>query len=229
MSTDHHHLFKAQLYEQFARIGKALASAQRLELLDLLAQGERTVEDLAQEAGLSIANASQHLRILRQARLADARKAGLYVYYRLASPAVFALWQTLRAVGEQQLAEIERLILLYLRSPEALEPISREELRARLAMGDVIVLDVRPEVEYRQGHIAGARSMPMSELEAQLAELPKDRDIVAYCRGPYCFFSSEAVAVLTSHGYRARRLADGYPEWHAAQLPVEAGAASTTP
>jgi rhodanese-related sulfurtransferase len=225
MSNDTHRAFKAQLYEQFARLGKALASPQRLELLDLLTQGERTVEDLAQEASLSVANASQHLRVLYQARLVDTRKAGLYVYYRLADPAVFEVWRALRALGERQLAEIDRLVALYLRAPERLEPLSREELRARLAAGDVLVLDVRPALEYRQGHIAGARSIPITELEARLAELSPTQEIVAYCRGPYCLFSDEAVALLTAHGYRARRLMDGYPEWRAAGLPVEADAA----
>jgi rhodanese-related sulfurtransferase len=217
-----HRQFKDQLYEQFARIGKALASPQRLELLDLLLQGERSVEDLAQETALSTANASQHLRILRQARLVDARKEGLHIYYRLADPAVFDLWRALRTLGERQLAEIDRLVALYMRHPEHLEPISREELYARMRAGDVIVLDVRPAREYHQGHILHARSIPITELEARLAELPKTQEIVAYCRGPYCLFSDEAVALLAAHGYRARRLIDGYPEWHAAGLPTEA-------
>jgi rhodanese-related sulfurtransferase len=218
-----HRELKDQLYAQFARIGKVLASPQRLELLDLLAQGERSVEQLAQEAALSFANASQHLQVLRQARLVETRKAGVYVYYRLADPAVFALWRALRVVGERQYAEIDRLVQTYLHTPEQLEPISSEELRARLAIGDVLVLDVRPEVEYRQGHIAGARSMPLDELEAHLAELPPDREVVAYCRGPYCLFSHEAVQILAGHGFRARRLEDGFPEWNDAQLPVELG------
>jgi DNA-binding transcriptional ArsR family regulator len=221
MSNDAHRAFKAQLYEQFARMGKALASPQRLELLDLLAQGERTVEDLAEEAGLSIANASQHLRVLRQARLADARKEGLYVYYRLADPAVFELWRALRTLGERQLAEIDRLVAIYMRAPERLEPLSRDELRARLAADMVIVIDVRPATEYRQGHIAGALSIPITDLETRLAELPPTQEVIAYCRGPYCLFSDEAVSLLTAHGYRARRLAEGYPEWRAAGLPIE--------
>lgn len=219
-----HRELKDQLYAQFARIGKALASPQRLELLDLLAQGERPVEQLAQEAALSFANASQHLQVLRQARLVETRKVGLYVYYRLADPAVFALWRALRVVGERQYAEIDRLVQTYLHRPEHLEPISSEELRARLAIGDVLVLDVRPEVEYRQGHILGARSMPLDELEARLAQLPHDREVVAYCRGPYCLFSHEAVQLLAQHGFRARRLEDGFPEWYDAKLPVALGA-----
>ncbi len=221
-----HRAFKEQLYAQFARLGSALASPQRLELLDLLAQGERTVEDLAQEAALSVANASQHLRVLRQARLVEARKAGLYVYYRLADPAVFDLWRALRTLGERQLAEIDRLVATYQRHPEHLEPVSREELCARMAAGEVVVLDVRPVLEYRQGHIAGARSLPITELQARLCELSPDQEIVAYCRGPYCLFADEAVQLLVARGYRARRLVDGYPEWRAARLPVEETAAA---
>lgn len=221
-----HRAFKDQLYAQFARIGKALASPQRLELLDLLTQGERTVDALATEAALSVANTSQHLQVLRQAHLVDARKAGLYVYYRLADEAVFDLWCALRSAGERQLAEIDRLLALYQHHPETLEPLSREGLRVRLAAGEVLVLDVRPAEEYRQGHIAGAVSVPVDELEARLAELPTGQEIVAYCRGPYCLFSHEAVATLTARGYRARRLVEGYPEWRIAGLPIVVGAAA---
>lgn len=218
-----HREFKDKLYSQFARLGKALASPQRLELLDLLAQGERTVEDLAREAALSIANASQHLRVLRQARLVESRKEGLYVYYRLADPAVFALWRALRTVGETQLAEIDRLVDTYMRHPEHLEPISREALYWRLAEGDVVLLDVRPALEYRQGHIAGARSIPLDELRQHLQELDPGREIVAYCRGPYCLFAGEAVALLRASGFTALRYTEGYPDWAAAGLPVVRG------
>ncbi len=219
----HHQAFKEQLYAQFARIGKALASPQRLALLDLLAQGERTVEALAREAGLSVASASQHLQALRQAHLVATRKAGLYVFYRLANDTVFTLWQAVQVVGEQQLAEVDRLLALYQREPEALESLSRDELRARMASGEVIVLDVRPPEEYRQGHIAGARSLPVDELAARLTEVPAGSEIVAYCRGPYCLFSHEAVATLTAHGDRARRLIEGYPEWRVAGFPTREG------
>jgi rhodanese-related sulfurtransferase len=215
-----HREFKDQLYVQFARVGKALASPQRLELLDLLAQGERTVEDLAGEAALSIANASQHLRMLHQARLVESRKAGLYVYYRLADPSVFALWRALRTVGETQLAEIDRLVETYMHYPEDLEPLSREDLVRRLSEGDTVLLDVRPAREYRQGHIAGARSLPVEQLEARLRELDPTRAIVAYCRGPYCVFADEAVALLRANGFSARRYREGYPEWAAAGLPT---------
>src|SRR5579859_8236741 len=215
-----HREFKDKLYAQFARVGKALASPQRLELLDLLAQGERTVEDLAREAALSIANASQHLRLLRQARMVDSRKEGLYVYYRLADPSVFELWRALRKVGENQLAEIDRLVDIYMRHPEHLEPISRAALQRRLAEGDVVLLDVRPALEYRQGHITGARSIPIDVLPEHLPELPRDRPIVAYCRGPYCVYADEAVSLLRSHGLQAARLSIGYPDWKKSEPPT---------
>jgi rhodanese-related sulfurtransferase len=216
-----HREFKDQLYAQFARIGKALASPQRLELLDLLAQGERTVEDLAREAALSVANASQHLKVLRQAQLVKTRKEGLYVYSRLADPAIYDLWRSLRMVGERRLSEIDRLVDVYMRQPQHLEPISRDELATRMAQGEVVVVDVRPASEYRQGHIAQARSIPVDELEARLAELPAAREIVAYCRGPYCLFAGEAVDILNAHGFRALRYEEGYPDWAAAGLPTD--------
>ena len=212
--------FKEQMYAQFARLGKALASPARLELLDLLAQGERPVEALALEAALSVANASAHLRVLHQARLVERRKEGLRVYYRLADPAVYRLWSALRQVGERQLAEIDRLVATYLTERETLEALSRDELRQRLAEGTVAVVDVRPAVEYRQGHIAGARSIPVDELAARLDELDPAQEAVAYCRGPYCVFADEAVALLRDRGYAATRYAEGYPEWAAAGLPI---------
>jgi len=212
--------FKDQMYAQFARLGKALASPGRLELLDLLAQGERPVDDLAREAALSVANASAHLKVLHQARLVDSRKEGLRVYYRLADPAVYRLWSALRHVGERQLAEIDRLVATYLCERDALEPVSRDELQRRLAEGTAAVVDVRPAVEYRQGHIAGSRSLPTDELAARLNELDPAQEVVAYCRGPYCVFADEAVALLRERGYAATRYAEGYPEWAAAGLPV---------
>ncbi len=216
-----HRELKDQLYAQFARIGKALASPQRLELLDLLAQGERSVEELAREAALTVANASQHLRALHDARLVESRKAGLYVYYRLADPTVFELWRAVRTVGERQLAEIDRLVETYMHHPEHLEPLSREDLVRRLSEGDAILLDVRPALEYQQGHVAGARSIPVEQLEARLRELDPTCEVVAYCRGPYCLFADEAVALLRAHGFTARRYREGYPEWAAAGLPIE--------
>jgi rhodanese-related sulfurtransferase len=216
-----HRALKSQLYMQFARLGKALASPARLELLDLLAQGERSVEGLAHEALLSVANASAHLQVLAGARLVAQRKEGARVYYRLADPRVYALWAALRDTATAQLAEIDRLVETYLADGQMLEPLSREELLRRLADGDTIVLDVRPALEYQQGHIAGARSVPVDELERRLGELDPRHEVVAYCRGPYCVFADEATALLRAHGRRAARYAEGYPEWAAAGLPVE--------
>jgi len=215
-----HRIFKDQLYAQFARLGKALASPARLELLDLLAQGERPVEDLAREAALSVANASAHLQVLHRARLVDSRKAGLRVYYRLADASVYRLGSALRHVGERQLSEIDRLVAAYLQGRQGREAVSRDQLRERLADGATVVLDVRPAVEYRQGHIAGARSIPVDELEARLDELDPTHEVVAYCRGPYCVFADEAVTLLRDRGFTASRYAEGYPEWAAAGLPV---------
>lgn len=216
-----HRAFKDRLYGEFAVIGRALANPHRLELLDLLGQGERSVEALAQEAHLSMANASAHLQVLRRARLVDAEKRGQYVVYRLSSSGVYELWRSLRDVGASQLAEVDRLVETYLTDREALAAISKEDLVQQIADGAVVVLDVRPVVEYEQGHVAGARSIPIDELERRLTELPRDQEIVAYCRGPYCVFSDEAVTLLAERGYRARRLAEGLPEWRAAGYPVE--------
>lgn len=218
--------FKDRLYAEFAVLAKALGNPHRLELLDVLAQGERSVEQLAQEAGLSLANASAHLQVLRRARLVEADKRGLHVVYRLAAPEVFRLWQTLRDIGRARLAEIDRLVESYVRDRAGLEAIGRDELLRRLADECVVVLDVRPEVEYRQGHIPGAWSAPLEQLERLLAELPRDCEIVAYCRGPYCLLADEAVRLLRSRGFQARRLADGFPEWRAAGYPVEGPASA---
>lgn len=213
--------FKDQLYEQFARLGKALSNPHRLELVELLAQGERTVEDLAREANLPIANASQHLQVLRAAQLVDVRRDGLYAYYRLSDERVFRVWQALRDLGEQQLAEVNRLVESFLQDRSPLQSISAAELIERIEAGDVLVLDVRPEPEYQSGHIPEARSIPVDELETRLGELSRNKEIIAYCRGPYCVFADEAVALLQRHGYRAHRLTDGLPDWQALNLPVE--------
>ena len=222
MDTPAHRAFKDQLYDQFARIGKALASAHRLEILDLLAQGERSVEDVARETGMSVANASQHLQTLRAAQLVTARRDGIHAFYRLADGQVFRLWQAVRDVGAVRLAEIDRLAIAFLGDRSTLEPVEAAELLERLRQGDVVLLDVRPEEEYRAGHLPGARSVPLATLDAQASQLPRDREIVAYCRGPYCLFSDEAVALLRARGYAARRLAIGFPDWRAAGLPVAA-------
>lgn len=213
--------FKDQLFEQFARIGKGLASGRRLELLELLAQGERTVEKLASETGMSVANTSQHLKALREAQLVEVRREGLYAIYRLANEHVFALWQALRDLGSARLAEIRQIVATYLTDRESLHGITCEELQRRLKDRTVVLLDVRPEQEYQAGHVAGARSIPLAELKARLKELPKRKEIVAYCRGPYCVFADEAVALLRAHGRKATRLGTGFPDWKAQGLPVE--------
>lgn len=223
MNTALHREFKDQLFEQFARIGKALASPKRLEILDLLAQGERTVEEVARETAMPVANASQHLRALKAARMVESRREGLYARYRLADESVFRMWQAVRALGETHLAEIDRVVATYLEDRDALEAVGSAALMERLSDGSVIVLDVRPEEEYRAGHIPGALSVPLDALEAVLQTLPKDRQVIAYCRGPYCVFSDEAVGVLSARGYRASRLTEGFPDWRAAGYPVESG------
>ncbi|MCI0394307.1 MAG: metalloregulator ArsR/SmtB family transcription factor [Chloroflexi bacterium] len=219
---EHRH-FKTQLNSQLARIAKAVANPHRLEILDLLAQGERHVEDVAAETGLTLANASQHLQGLRQAHLVAARKEGLRVYYRLATPAVYSLLQIIREVAESQLAELDRLVETFLHRREMLEPMTLAELQARLDDPELVLLDVRPALEYEQGHIPGARSIPVAELAEHLSELTPEKQIVAYCRGPYCVFADEAVEILLDHGYQAQRVREGYPDWHVAGLPVETG------
>jgi rhodanese-related sulfurtransferase len=214
---------KDPLYEQFARVGKVLGSAGRVELLDLLAQGERSVEELAGLTGMEVANTSAHLQVLRQARLVDTRKAGTRVFYRLAGDEVTRLLLALQDVARVRLAEVGDVVRTHLSDPEGLEPVGREELLDRAARGDVVVLDVRPTEEYRAGHIPGALSIPVDELEARLGELPDGAEIVAYCRGPYCVFARDAVTILRARGRAARRLADGLPEWRLAGLPVAAG------
>jgi rhodanese-related sulfurtransferase len=212
---------KAALYEQFARVGKAVASPKRLELLDLLAQGERNVEDLANEAGLGLTSCSAHLQVLHHARLVRTRKQGTRVYYALASDDVARLYANVRDVAAGLLAEVEPAQDAYL--GEDVEQISREELLRRASSGEATVLDVRPSAEYTAGHIPGAVSIPIAQLEQRLAELPADAEIVAYCRGPYCVFAHEAVRLLQAKGRTARRLVGGMPEWWLAGLPVAAG------
>jgi rhodanese-related sulfurtransferase len=212
---------KTALFDEFARAAKALASGRRIELLDVLANGERTVEALAGEVGLSVANTSQHLQILRRAGLITGRRHGTSVHYRLAAREVFELWRALRTLAASRLAEVERLAAAYLGTRDQLEPVTREELARRLEDGDhLVVLDVRPAAEYAAGHLPEAVSIPIGELRRRLAELPGDREIVAYCRGPYCAFAHNAVDLLREAGFSARRLEDGLPEWQAAGLAV---------
>ena len=219
-----HREFKDRLYAEIGRIARAIDSPRRLELIDLLAQGERSVEDLAAEAALSIANTSRHLQILRGARLVESRKEGLRVYYRLAETEVFDVSRAVRGMAQRRLADLDRLVEAYLGSRDELQAVPREELVRRVREGRAVVVDVRPAEEYRAGHIPGALSIPVGELDRRLSELPARKEIVAYCRGPYCVMAYDAVARLRSRGRRARRLVDGLPEWRAAGLPVEASA-----
>ena len=214
---------KDALFDAFAEVAKALGSGRRAEIIDVLAQGERSVEAIAEELGQSLANTSHHLRALARAGLVRTRRDGTRIFYALSSERVAALWGALRDVAAEHVAGIERLAAAYLGDRGGLEAISRQELAARIALGDVIVLDVRPDAEYRAGHIPGARSVPPGELRRSLAALPEGTEVVAYCRGPYCVYADDTVRELDRLGYRARRLEDGYPEWKRAGLPVAAG------
>ena len=206
---------KDGVYSQFARIGKAVSAPKRIELLELLCQGPRTVEALADQAALSVANASQHLQILRGARLVEAQKRGLFVEYRLADAGVLSFVHTMRELAEARFAEIGDITRAYLKARGALERVSGEELMQRVRKGEVTVLDVRPDQEYRAGHIPGARSVPVGELKRRLTELPKNREIVAYCRGPQCVMAIEAVELLRKRGFRAYRMEQGVMDWRA--------------
>ncbi len=218
-----HRAFKDALYAQFARVGHALASPRRIELLDLLGQGEKTVEALAGQVATPVKNTSAHLRVLRQARLVETRRDGTYVYYRLADDAVFGLLRSLETLAHGRLAEVEQAVRSHLDGKDELAPVTLEDLRRRLREEDVTLVDVRPADEYAAGHIPGAVSIPVPELRRRLGELPRDREVVAYCRGRYCMFSLDAVTLLRQHGYRARRAHEGLPDWKAAGLPVETG------
>ena len=216
-------MFKDRVYEQLARIGKAVASPQRLELLELLSQGPRTVENLAQEAHLTVANTSRHLQVLRAAHLVEADKEGVFVRYHVADDAVVDFFRSLRILAASRLAELDQITRQFFTDRDTLEPVDRKALLARARKGLVTVLDVRPTEEYRSGHIAGAISLPLHELKDRLAELPRHQDIVAYCRGPYCVLAVQAVALLREHGFRAVRLEDGVVDWRAHKLPVTVG------
>ena len=212
---------KDLLYEQVSRIGKAVSSPKRLEILEILAQGEKTVDALAAEASIDIRLASAHLKVLKEARLVEPRREGRFIAYRLTGADVSALWVNLRTVAEEHLVELRLAMDRLFAAPEKLDAETRLGLLERAKKGEVVVIDVRPSEEYRTGHLPYARSMPLSEIKQRLAELPADKDIVAYCRGPFCMMSTEAVALLRERGYRARKISDGLPEWALAGLPVE--------
>ena len=214
---------KDPLYANFARIGHAVSAPKRLELLDLLSQGEKTVEHLAEQSSTPIKNTSAHLRVLRQARLVETRRDGSYVRYRLADDEVTRFIRALQVLGQRRLAEVEQVTDLYLTSRDELEPVTLAELRRLIRDGEVTLLDVRPREEYEAGHIPGAISLPVAELNARSPELPKSKEVIAYCRGPYCVYSLEAVQLLRKHGYRARRAQEGLPEWRLSGLPIERG------
>jgi len=214
---------KDALYEAFAEVAKSMGSGRRVEIVDLLAQGERSVEAIAGEIGQSVANTSHHLRALARGGLVATRRDGTRIYYALASERVEELWSAMRDVAVDHLAGLDRLASAYLGDRDGVEVVDRAELAARLKRGELIVLDVRPEPEFAAGHIAGARSVPITELRRHLRALPKGNDIVAYCRGPYCVYADDAVRELNRKGFRARRLIDGFPEWKRAGLPVGAG------
>lgn len=212
---------KRQLFDQFARVTKALGSGARLEIVDFLSQTERTVDSLASLSGLTVANVSQHLQVLKRAGLVDSRKEGLHVHYRLADEQVFRLWRSVRFVAESRLAEVERMVNTFFKDRATLEPVTMDQLKQRMTAGEVTVIDVRPYEEYATAHIPGALSLPVAELAERLKDLPKDRIIVAYCRGPYCVQSDQAVAFLRERGFEASRLEAGLPDWKADGFGVE--------
>jgi rhodanese-related sulfurtransferase/DNA-binding transcriptional ArsR family regulator len=214
---------KDALYDGLAEVAKALASGRRSEIVDLLAQAERSVEEISDEIGQTVANTSHHLRAMSRAGLVTTRRDGTRIFYRLASDRVAELWAALRDVAGEHVAGLERLAGAYLGDRDGVDVVDRVELAARLKRREVLVLDVRPAAEYAAGHIAGARSVPIAELRRQLRALPKGGDVVAYCRGPYCVYADDAVRELNRRGFRARRLIDGFPEWKRAGLPVAAG------
>jgi rhodanese-related sulfurtransferase len=216
-------LFKDAIYEQFARIGKAVSSPKRLELLDLLCQGPRSVEVLAKESGLTVANASQHLQVLRTSRLVETEKEGLFVIYRLADQTVCEFFRTMRVLAESRLAEVEQIKRQFLEGREGMAPVDREELLALVRQGAVTVLDVRPVEEFKAGHLAGALSIPLGELKLRLSDLPRDQEIAAYCRGPYCVLSVEAVEMLRAEGFQAIRIEEGIQDFRAMGFSIAVG------
>lgn len=212
---------KQLLFEQFARIGKVMSNANRLEILEFLAQAERNVEELSKLAGMSVANTSQHLQQLRQAGLVSSRKQGLKVYYSLSGDDVIELLAIQRKVAERHIAEVDQLINHFLTVKDSLEPLPREELLSRIKQGLITIIDVRPAVEYASGHVPGAINMPLDKLDERMVDFDSDREIIAYCRGPHCVLAFDAVEKLRQQGFKASRLEDGFPEWKTAGLPIE--------
>lgn len=214
--------FKDAVFEQFARIAYAFSSPKRLEIIDVLAQGEHDVDSLTKQVSMTLANTSRHLQILKSARLVETRREGVRIFYRLADDDVFACWKSLQSIARKRLAEVRELTNTYLQDRVCLESISLEDLQRRIENKDVIVIDVRPAEEYQKAHIKDSISIPLNELKDRLDEIPKDTDVIAYCRGPYCVLAPEAVALLTNAGYHAIRLDEGLPEWQKAGLPIDA-------
>jgi rhodanese-related sulfurtransferase/DNA-binding transcriptional ArsR family regulator len=213
--------FKDRIYDELAKVTKALANPHRLEIIELLAQGEFSVEQIAEQTNLSVANASQHLQVLKVAQLVDINRQGNFIYYRLPNSNVFKAWKALRELGMERIASIEKLVRDFRQSNFKFESVTIDGLLKKIESGKVTILDVRPEVEFNRGHIADAISIPIDELKKRLNELPKRTEIVAYCRGPFCVYADEAVAVLNKAGYKATRLEEGFPDWSLLELPVE--------
>jgi rhodanese-related sulfurtransferase/DNA-binding transcriptional ArsR family regulator len=213
--------FKDSVYQELARITKALANPHRLEIIELLAQGDYSVEQLSIQTNLSIANASQHLQVLKTAQLVDITRSGNFIHYRLANQNVFKAWKALRELGVERMATIEKLVKDFRQSKFRFESVTIDELVRKIASGKVTILDVRPEMEYANGHIPNSLSIPFNQLARRLKELPKRTEIIAYCRGPFCVFADDAVALLSKAGYKARRLEEGFPDWASMGLPVE--------
>lgn len=213
--------FKNKVYQQLANIAKAMSNPHRLEILELLAQGDFSVAEIAEETDISGANASQHLQVLKQAQLVDTRRDGNHIYYRLAGQSVYNAWKGLRDLGIERVAEIERVMRRFRESRKSLETLSSEELAEKMQKEDITVIDVRPEHEFKEGHIAGALNIPVDKLSQQMDQLPDNQEIVAYCRGPFCVFADDAVELLREKGFNATRLDEGFPEWMLDELPVE--------
>lgn len=213
--------FKNKVYQELAKIVKALSNPHRLEILELLAQRHFSVEEIANQTDLSVANASQHLQVLKRVQLVDTRREGTYVYYKLADQGVYRAWKALRDLGMERMAEIERIMRTFRESKKSFETLTSSELIRKMEEEEVTIIDVRPEREYNEGHIAGALNIPVEQLSEKLEELPADRGIVAYCRGPFCVFADEAVELLNEKGFSAKRLDEGFPEWMLEELPVE--------